>query len=79
MTQLADLAGQYPDRDGGIEAMLELAKIKLKLAAQGERKETRDIIFTESRKLLQKIVELRPDSLAARQAEMLMLQNPPQD
>lgn len=64
---LREIAEQYPQRDGGIEARLEMV---LAILQNPNRPESAS---TEScRSELQKIIELRPDLFAARYARKLL-------
>lgn len=75
-SRLADLAERYPDQDGGIEAMLELAKLLLDDRQRSEHRADRQGLLTEAQKHLQHIVASRPGSIIAEQAQSLIKINP---
>lgn len=73
---LRELAGRYPNRDGGMEAMLELAVILLEQHHVGERGAGLDDLLRESRGQLETIITLRPGTFFARYAAVLLESNP---
>jgi hypothetical protein len=77
ITKLSDLTERYPDRDGGVEAMLELAQILLEKYHRSEYQGDREVLRSRSTELLQKITSLRPDSFLAQYAQKLLQNLPP--
>jgi len=69
ITRLTELIRQYPDRDGGLSAMLELAGILLEESKKSQHRSDRQNLHQEAMKLLQNIISIRPDSYLAREAQ----------
>ena len=75
--QLEDLAQRYEDRDGGVEAMLELAQIFREKYDRSDYQGDRDVLRSRSAELLQKIITLRPDDFLGQYAQKLLKELPP--
>jgi len=72
ITQLTELARQYPDRNGGIEAMLELAAALMDQRNRSEHQGDKQLLLEQSRQFLQKVIVSRPDSFYAQHAQQLL-------
>ena len=73
---LTAVADDYRDRDGGIEAMLQLALSLLDRYDVSEQSADRQSLLAESRKLLNEIISARPDSFAAEYARDILKNSP---
>ncbi len=69
ITLLTDLTRRYPDRDGGVQAMLELAQTLLEKRNRSEHQGDRELLLSRCQEYLQKIITLRPNSLPAKFAQ----------
>jgi len=76
LLRLAELAQRYQDRDGGIEATLELALALLDQGNDGEQTADRRTALAQSREQLLRIIKLRPDTFFARYAQELLENHP---
>jgi len=72
ITLLTDLTRRYPDRDGGVQAMLELAQTLLEKSNRSEHQGDRELLLSRAQEYLQKIITLRPNSLPAQFAQELL-------
>ncbi len=75
-SRLKDLAERYDQQDGGIEAMLELAKMLLEDRQRSEHLADRQELLADAQRYLQHIVSARPSSIIAQQALALLKSNP---
>ena len=73
---LSELAQRYPDKDGGVGAMLALARVLLDQRHQTDRSVDRRELLIRSREQLQRIITLRPESFWADAARELLRSNP---
>ncbi|MBN1764983.1 MAG: hypothetical protein JW860_06970 [Sedimentisphaerales bacterium] len=71
-TQLVALIEQFPGRDATVEAMLELARLRLEKAKNMESNEERETLMSDSKKLLNTVISLKPDFYSGRQAKQLL-------
>ena len=72
ITLLTDLTRRYQDRDGGVQAMLELAQTLLEKRNRSEHQGDRELLLSRCQEYLQKIITLRPNSLPAKFAHELL-------
>ncbi|MBN1844770.1 MAG: hypothetical protein JW810_03740 [Sedimentisphaerales bacterium] len=69
---LTQIVRRYPERDGGIQAMLQLAQVLLEKYNQSDHDSDRHLLRTRGQELLQRVITLRPDSFLAHQAQQLL-------
>ncbi|MCK5269921.1 MAG: hypothetical protein KAJ46_04015 [Sedimentisphaerales bacterium] len=74
--RLTDIIKRYPQRDAGLQAMLELARILLEDRKSSEYRADRQNLRQESLDLLNNIISSRPDSYLARKAQKIIDDNP---
>jgi len=70
--RLQALYQQYPQTDGGKEALYELARLKIRMYQTQTSPETRKALVSEARALLQQVIHLYPDQFLAEQAKTTM-------
>jgi len=76
IVRLTELTRQYPDRDGGVEAMLELALVLMEQRNRSGHLGDRETLLEQSRKYLQNIITAQPGTYLAKYAQALLNQNP---
>jgi len=76
IAKLTELITRFEDRDGGIQARLELALTLLAERKRSEYRDTREVLLARSREQLKAIIKLRPDSVLAQYAQELLKANP---
>ncbi len=74
--RLTDIVKRYPQRDAGLQAMLELARILLEDRKSSEYRADRQNLRKESLELLNNIISSRPDSYLALKAKKIIDDNP---
>lgn len=74
--RLTDIIKRYPQRDAGLQAMLELARILLEDRKSSEHRADRQNLRQKSLELLNNIISSRPDSYLAREAQKIIDDNP---
>ncbi|MHC4551159.1 MAG: hypothetical protein ACYSUT_00110 [Planctomycetota bacterium] len=73
MQQLTELSQTYPETDGGLRALYELAMVKVQLRKAPETTdEVKQQLLTETRSILDAFVETHPENLYAEQARSLL-------
>ncbi|KPK77844.1 MAG: hypothetical protein AMJ79_01985 [Phycisphaerae bacterium SM23_30] len=77
ITRLEDLIQRYQDRDGGVEAMLELAQTLMEKYRRSDYQGDRDLLLSRSTELLQKIIFLRPEEFLGQYAQKKLEELPP--
>jgi hypothetical protein len=75
-SRLKDLAERYEKQDGGMEAMLELAKLMIEDRKRSVHLADRQELLSEAQKYLRHIVSGRSGSIMAQQAMILLNNNP---
>lgn len=73
---LMNLISRSPDKDGGVAAMIELAKVYLEKFNRSENETDRHLLRTQGQGHLQKVLTLRPNSYFAQQAQQLLSEWP---
>jgi len=74
--RLTDIIKRYPQRDAGLQAMLELARILLEDRKSSEHRADRQNLRQKSLELLNNIISSRPDSYLALKAKKIIDDNP---
>ncbi|MCF7957414.1 MAG: hypothetical protein K9M57_03075 [Phycisphaerae bacterium] len=73
---LEEIIRQHPDKDGGLEAMLQLAPLLLEERARNDYVDEQEKLLLRSRQLLETVIKTRPDTFHARLAKKILAQNP---
>jgi len=74
--RLTDIIKRYPQRDAGLQAMLELARILMEDRKSSEYRADRQNLRQESLDLLHNIISSHPDSYLAQEAQKTIDDNP---
>ena len=70
--KLMNIVKEYPDTDGGVAAMVELADLLIKKVSRTDKPGEKDVYSKQAADLLNNVITSRPDSYLARQAKTML-------